>query len=99
MRSVFETTEVGKAATATSTDGDTVYVVQVKSRTSDEELADAREDFLKEDFFSEQMNFFTGEPMNPYRRETIQRAIDLNQQWLDNFMSKYDVVQAGEPER
>ena len=99
MRSVFETTEVGKAATSTSTGGDTDYVVQVESRTSDEELAEAREDCLKEDFLSDQMNFFTGEPMNPYRRETIQRAINLNQQWLDNFITKYDVVQAGEPER
>ena len=91
METVFETTGLGKAGMAPSVDRETFYVVHVKSRTSEKELQAAREAFMQEDFFGGQMMF----AMNPYRRQAITEAMQVRQQWLENFLERHEFVQAG----
>ena len=91
METVFETTGVGKAGMAPSVDRQSFYVVQVKSRTPEKELQAVREEFMKEDFFGGQMMF----AMNPYRRQAITEAMQVRQQWLENFLERHEFVQAG----
>ncbi|MGC1273962.1 MAG: hypothetical protein WBC44_09660 [Planctomycetaceae bacterium] len=83
MRTVFETLKVGESGVAASTDGSTYYVVEVESRSSTEEIAKMRDEFLKENPF-----FF----LSPFRVRMSNEAFELRRTWYEAFRKRHDVV-------
>lgn len=94
MKTVFEQTAVGDVGTAPSVNQENYYVVRVKSRMEEQDLEVAREEFLKEDFFSGLRTF----TINPFRRRSAMQARQVEQQWMRDFLDQHGVSPLGTPE-
>lgn len=88
MRLVFETLKVGESGVAASSDGSTHYVVEVESRSSTEDIAKMRDEFLKENPF-----FF----LSPFRVRMSNEAFELRRTWFEAFREQHDVVYPDAP--
>jgi len=91
MRQVFEDAAPGRAVVGASDDKSTFFVVEVDKRSSEADMAAAREQFLKQDFFTDPFIQF-GMPMNPYRRQMAIENDRLRADWIESFRAKHAVT-------
>lgn len=92
MRLVFEQASRGRAVVGASDDKSTFFVVEVDKRSSNEDLAAAREEFLKQDFFTDPFGGMFGMSMNPYRHQMELESQKLRAEWLEAFRAKHGVT-------
>jgi hypothetical protein len=100
MKAVFQDAAIGQATVVPSVDKSAFYVLEVDSRDSEAALAEAREKFIKQDFFTSQLDRFFGMPMNPYRRRMAMENQQLAADWLRAFREEHgvtDLAAANEP--
>lgn len=91
MRAVFLDLGVGATGVVPSEDGSAWYVVEVDSRTSEQDLAKVREGFMKEEFFGF---------LSPFRMRMFQENQQLRADWFRAFREKHgvtDLAAAEEP--
>lgn len=98
MHLVFEQAAPGRATVVPSEDKSTFFVVEVDKRSSEEDLAQARQQFLKQDFFSDPFMGMFGMPMNPYRRQMAIENERLRAEWFEAFRAKHGVTDLTAPE-
>ncbi|HEX6986758.1 MAG TPA: hypothetical protein VF170_15370, partial [Planctomycetaceae bacterium] len=84
MRTVFEELKVGETSVAPAEDGSAYYVVELGKRSTEEELAKIREEFL-----DPLQNPFTG--FSPFRFRMFDEAGEVRSKWLEAFRQRNQV--------
>jgi hypothetical protein len=93
MQTVFNELKVGGVGMAPAQDESAYYVVKVDSKSLESNLPKIREDFIKEDFFSDPLDAFVGQPMNPFRRRSMVESQATMEEWLKTFREHHGVVE------